>query len=128
LLGEAEYVVIAAPSTPTTRHLIGAAQLARMRPTAFLINIARGALVDEAALIAALQSGQIAGAGLDVFAEEPLPPESPLWRMPNVILSPHLAGATNRYSQRFTTLFIENIGRWRAGLPLRNQVDPARGY
>jgi phosphoglycerate dehydrogenase-like enzyme len=93
-----------------------------------LIKIARGALVDEAALIAALQSGQIAGAGLDVFAEEPLPPESPLWRMPNVILSPHLAGATNRYSQRFTTLFIENIGRWRAGLPLRNQVDPARGY
>ncbi|HEX6122272.1 MAG TPA: D-2-hydroxyacid dehydrogenase [Ktedonobacterales bacterium] len=128
LLGAAEYVVIAVPSTPATHHLIGAAQLAQMRPTAFLINIARGALVDEAALIAALRAGQLAGAGLDVFAEEPLPPESPLWGMPNVVLSPHLAGATDRYSQRFTDLFIENIGRWRAGQPLRNQVDPTRGY
>jgi phosphoglycerate dehydrogenase-like enzyme len=128
LLGEAEYVVIAAPSTPATYHMIGTDQLARMRPTGFLINIARGALVDEAALLAALRSGQIAGAGLDVFTEEPLPADSPLWQMPNVILSPHISGATNRYSQRFTDLFLENIRRWRAGEPLRNQVDPARGY
>jgi len=84
--------------------------------------------VDEAALIAALRDGVIAGAGLDVFATEPLPTDSPLWSMPNVILSPHISGVTLRYSQRLTSLFLENVARLRAGQPLRNVVDPARGY
>jgi phosphoglycerate dehydrogenase-like enzyme len=128
LLAASDYVVIAAPATDETKHLIGADELAVMRPHAFLINIARGSLIDEAALIAALESGQIAGAGLDVFEREPLPTESPLWRLPNVILSPHVAGATDKYGQRLTDLLIENIGRLRAGQPLRNVVQPGRGY
>jgi phosphoglycerate dehydrogenase-like enzyme len=128
LLAQSDYVVIAVPSTPATHHLLGHEQLARMKPTAFLVNIARGQIVDEGALTAALTSGRLAGAGLDVFEEEPLPPESPLWGMPNVILSPHISGATNRYSERFTDLFLENVRRWRAGEPLLHRVDPARGY
>lgn len=99
-----------------------------MRPNAFLINISRGSTVDEAALIAALAAGAIAGAGLDVFETEPLPADSPLWRMPNVIISPHVAGDTDQYSRRFTDLFLDNLARFRAGEPLRNVVDVARGY
>jgi phosphoglycerate dehydrogenase-like enzyme len=128
LLARGDYVVIAVPSTPATHHLIGPTQLARMKSTAFLVNIARGAIVDEAALVEALRDGTIAGAGLDVFETEPLPAESPLWDLPNVILSPHVSGATDRYSARFTDLFLENIARWRAGATLRNVIDPARGY
>ena len=128
LLGQADYVVLSAPNTAETRHLITAERLREMKRSAVLINIARGDLVDEAALIAALRDGVIAGAGLDVFATEPLPADSPLWSMPNVILSPHISGVTLRYSQRLTTLFLENVARLRAGQPLRNVVDPARGY
>lgn len=128
LLGQADYVVISAPSTPETHHLITAERLRQMKRSAVLINISRGELVDEAALIAALRDGTIAGAGLDVFETEPLPTESPLWSMPNVILSPHISGVTPRYSTRLTTLFLENVARLRSGQPLRNVVDPARGY
>lgn len=128
LLADADYVVIAVPSTPATHHLIDAERLAHMKRSAFLVNIARGSIVDEAALVEALRAGTLAGAGLDVFEVEPLPPESPLWEMPNVILSPHISGATDRYSARFTDLFLDNLARWRAGEPLRNVVDPARGY
>lgn len=128
LLGASDFVVLSVPSTPETHHMIGERELRAMRPTAFLINISRGEAVDQAALIAALQDGTIAGAGLDVFEHEPLPPESPLWSLPNVIISPHLAGASNRYSQRFTDLFLDNLARFQSGVPLRNVVDPTLGY
>lgn len=128
LLGESDYVVIATPSTPETYHLIGANELRAMTPSAFLVNIARGDVVDEAALIAALQAGRPAGAGLDVFEEEPLPASSPLWTMPNVIIAPHVSGSSDRIAARFTDLFLENIARYRAGQPLLNVVDPAVGY
>lgn len=123
LLRQADYVIIAAPSTAQTRHLIGADELGVMKPSAFLVNIARGSIIDEDALIAALQSGRIAGAGLDVFATEPLPPESPLWRMPNVIVSPHISGVNAAYSRRFTDILLDNLARYRAGEPLRNVVQ-----
>jgi phosphoglycerate dehydrogenase-like enzyme len=128
LLAASDYVVLAAPATGESSHLLGAAELTAMRPHAFLVNIARGSLVDEAALIEALQSRRIGGAGLDVYEHEPLPPESALWHLPNVILSPHMAGATDQYSRRLTDLLIENIGRYRADQPLRNVVEPDRGY
>src|SRR5260370_27668557 len=99
-----------------------------MRPHAFLVNIARGALVNEPALIATLESGRIGGAGLDVFEREPLPAESSLWHLPNVILSPHVAGATDQYSRRLTDLLLENLPLYRAGRPLRNILQPERGY
>jgi phosphoglycerate dehydrogenase-like enzyme len=99
-----------------------------MKPTAILVNIARGSVIDQPALIAALQNGTIAGAALDVFEQEPLPADSPLWTLPNVLVSPHISGSTNRYSRRFTDLFLDNLARYRAGQPLTNLVDPARGY
>ncbi len=128
LLAQADFVVISAPNTSETRHVINAERLGQMKRSAVLINIARGDLVDEEALIAALRTGTIAGAGFDVTAREPLPPDSPLWDMPNVILSPHISGLTLRYSDRLTTLLLENIARYRAGQPLINLVDITRGY
>lgn len=128
LLERADYVVLAVPSTPETHYLINGPRLARMKRSAFLVNIARGDILDQEALVAALRAGTIAGAGLDVFATEPLPAGDPLWTMPNVILSPHMSGLSPHYSERFTALFLENIARWRAGQPLKNAVDPARGY
>lgn len=128
LLAASDYVVVAAPATSETRHLIGANELAAMRPHAFLINIARGSLIDQDALITALTAQRIGGAGLDVFEQEPLPAESPLWKLPNVILSPHVAGATQRYGERLADLLIENITHLRNGEPLRNVVEPERGY
>jgi phosphoglycerate dehydrogenase-like enzyme len=128
LLAAADFVVIAAPSTPETHHHIGADQLRAMKHTGVLVNIARGDIVDEPALIDALRSGTIAGAALDVFEIEPLPETSPLWTLPNVIIAPHLAGSTGAYSRRFTDLFLENLRRYRSGNPLLNVVDPVRGY
>jgi len=128
LLAQSDYVVIAVPLTKATEHLIGERELRAMRPTAYLVNIARGKVVDEAALVRALREGWIAGAGLDVFATEPLPPDSPLWDMPNVLLTPHVAGAHARYHERATTLFAENLRRYLAGQSLLNVVDRARGY
>jgi phosphoglycerate dehydrogenase-like enzyme len=128
LLAASDFVVVSVPATAETRHIIGAEELRQMRRNAFLINISRGSTVDEAALIVALTDGTIAGAGLDVFEAEPLPSDSPLWRLPNVIISPHVAGDTVQYSRRFTDLFLDNLARFRAGEPLRNVVDPARGY
>lgn len=128
LLRQADFVVISAPGAEQTRHLIGAEELAVMKPSAFLVNIARGSIVAEDALIAALQEGRLAGAGLDVFATEPLPSESPLWRMPNVIVSPHISGLTTAYSRRFTDILLDNLARYRAGQPLRNVVQAERGY
>lgn len=128
MLSECDYVVLTAPLTPATHHMIDAAALDAMKRTAFLINISRGDLVDEPALIAALRDGRIAGAGLDVYAVEPLPDDSPLWQMPNVIMTPHIAGITPHYYRRAAELFAYNLEQFVAGRPLKNQVDFARGY
>jgi phosphoglycerate dehydrogenase-like enzyme len=123
-----DYVVIALPHTPETTHFIGEPELRTMKPTAYLVNIARGSIVDEAALIRALGEGTIAGAGLDVFEQEPLPPDSPLWEMEPVLLSPHVAGFTPHYDERAAELFVQNLERYMAGQPLINRVDMTRGY
>jgi phosphoglycerate dehydrogenase-like enzyme len=128
VLAESDYVIIAAPRTPRTEGMVGAEQLRAMKKSAVLVNISRGALVDEPALIEALQSGEIAGAALDVFAQEPLPPESPLWGMPNVLITPHISGSNPHYDRRVTDLFVDNLKRYLGGEPLRNQVDMERGY
>lgn len=128
MLAEADYVLVAAPLTPGTRHLMDRAALRAMRTGAVLINVARGDLVDEAALVEALQAGQLGGAALDVYSQEPLPPDSPLWALPNVILTPHIAGLTPAYNERALALFIENVRRYVAGEPLLNAVDQNAGY
>ena len=111
LIPQADFIALTCPLTPETEKLIGAAQIAAMKPTAFLVNVARGKVVDEPALIAALQNRKIAGAGIDVTVEEPLPASSPLWSMPHVIVTPHSAGETKRYEDRVIDLLIENVGR-----------------
>jgi phosphoglycerate dehydrogenase-like enzyme len=128
LLPRADFLLIAAPHTDETERLIGAEELAALPHGAALINIGRGALVDEAALVAALASGHLGGAYLDVFETEPLPPESPLWGMPNVVVCPHSASTSDRENARITDLFCENLRRWQAGEPLLNVLDVERGY
>ncbi|NCC35545.1 MAG: D-2-hydroxyacid dehydrogenase [Chloroflexia bacterium] len=128
LLPEADYVVVAAPLTPATRGMIDADVLALMRPSAFLVNVARGPLVEEQALIEALQQGRIAGAALDTFAQEPLPPTSPLWHLPNVIITPHATANSPRMHERQVALFLDNLQRFQRGQPLLNLVDKAAGY
>jgi phosphoglycerate dehydrogenase-like enzyme len=128
LLSQSDYVVLAVPLTQTTEKLIGEAELRAMRPNAYLVNIARGHVVDEKALIRALNEGWIAGAGLDVTEEEPLPSDSPLYSMQNVILTPHISGNSIYYEKRLAVLFADNLRRFRAGEPLLNRYDPARGY
>jgi len=128
VLEESDYLVIAAPLTPETRGMVGAAELHKMKPTAHLINIGRGAIIDEAALIDALKNGVIAGAGLDVFEKEPLPPDSELWDMENVIISPHIGGAAPESRTLSFEIFLDNFRKFVAGEPLRNVVDKYRGY
>jgi phosphoglycerate dehydrogenase-like enzyme len=120
--------VLAAPHTHATRGQVDAAVLARMPAHAVLVNLGRGALVDEPALIAALESGRIAGAALDVFAEEPLPAASPLWRMPHVIATPHVSGLGPRYWERTVAMFADHLRDFLAGRPLQNLVDKREGY
>lgn len=127
-LSGADYVVLAAPLTPVTRGLIDAAALAAMRPTARLINVGRGNLVVEPDLVTALRDGVIAGAALDVFAEEPLPTSSPLWQLPNVVVSPHMSGDLIGWRDELVTLFLDNLRRYVTGAPLRNVVDKKLGY
>lgn len=127
-LPHADYVVIAAPETTETRHLIGAAQIARMKPGARLINIGRGSLLDDAALILALEKGALAGAALDVTSVEPLPPESPLWKAPNLFITPHTSAVSDRLWHRETALLMDLLERWFDGREMFNQVDFARGY
>lgn len=127
-LDECDYVVLTVPLTSETRNLINAEALAHMKPEAVLINIARGEIVDEAALVEALRDGKIKGAALDVFAEEPLPEDSPFWELPNMIVSPHVSGFTPYYDERATDLFAENLRRFIAGEPLLNQVNRVRAY
>ncbi|HYC01109.1 MAG TPA: D-2-hydroxyacid dehydrogenase [Candidatus Limnocylindrales bacterium] len=121
-LAAADYVVLALPLTPQTRGMFDASRLARMKPGAFFINVARGELVDEPALIQALQRGELAGAALDVFAEEPLPESSPLWTMPNVIVTPHASGRSLQSNDRATEIFLDNLARYLRDEPLRNEV------
>ena len=128
LLAESDFVVLATPLTDETRGLIGAAELRAMGDRACLINIARGGVVDEAALVEALRGGVIAGAALDVFEREPLPADSPLWEMDNVILTPHITGGIEDYNERATRIFCGNLRRYLDGEPLHNVVDPDRGY
>lgn len=128
LLAQVDFVVLAVPLTGETRGMIGEAQLRALRPGAWLINIARGAIVDEPALVRALQDGQLGGAALDVFAQEPLPPDSPLWDMENVILTPHNSWSTPHMEEREATLFLDNLERYMQGLPLRQVVDKTLGY
>jgi phosphoglycerate dehydrogenase-like enzyme len=128
MLAECDYVVLALPSTPATHHIIAEAELKAMKPSAYLVNIGRGAAVDEAALVRALREGWIAGAGLDVFEQEPLPVASPLWNLENALISPHVAGDTPCYNERAVALFADNLARYLAGQPLLNLVDKALGY
>lgn len=123
LLARCDWLIIACPLTPETRGLIGADALARLPRSARLINIARGEIVDEKALIAALKSGQLAGAYLDAFETEPLPPESPLWDMPNVLVTPHNSAAAAGNDQRVLEIFLDNLGRWHRGAQLVNEVQ-----
>ena len=128
VLRESDYIVLAVPLTPETDKLIGEPELRVMRNNAYLVNVARGRVIDEAALIRALQEGWIGGAGLDVATEEPLPSDSPLYTMPNVILTPHISGVSVHYDDRLTKLFADNLRRYRAGETLRNRYEPQRGY
>jgi len=128
LLGESDVVVNAAPLTPATVRLFGREQFARMRPTASFINMGRGETVDQDALIDALRDGVIAGAGLDVTTPEPLPPDSPLWTLPNVILTAHYAGWSDTMLDRIFAIFADNLRRFDRGEPLRNRVDLHAGY
>lgn len=128
LLAESDFVALCAPATAETRHLIGAEALRQMKPTAHLINISRGSLIDEAALVAALKAGEIAGAALDVFEPEPLPQDSELWSLPQVLITPHVSNASEHFASRASELFIDNLGCYLRGEPLRNVVTQAKGY
>lgn len=128
MMKEVDFAVVVMPITAETRGMIGAAELSAMKPTAFLINMARGGVVDQGALLAALQERKIGGAALDVFNDEPLPSNSPFWKMPNVIITPHIGGMSVHYNQRAIDLFSENIKRYLTGSPLYNRYDPQKGY
>jgi phosphoglycerate dehydrogenase-like enzyme len=127
-LSEADYVVALVPLTPETYHLFGEVEFAAMKPTAVFLNFARGDVVDEDALVNALQSGLIAGAGLDVFHQEPLPPDHPLWRLQNVLITPHNAGLSPQYNARAVDQFLRNYRAFREGRPMESVVDLGRRY
>jgi phosphoglycerate dehydrogenase-like enzyme len=128
LMSQSDYVVVAAPLTAETRGLIGPAEIEAMRPNAVVINVGRGPVIDEPALIAALQSGRIRGAALDVFDIEPLPPGHPFWTLPNVLLSPHAADHTAGWVELAMAMFVRNFGHFIKGEPLENVVDKRAGY
>jgi phosphoglycerate dehydrogenase-like enzyme len=127
-LGRIDALVLACPLTKETEGMIGRAEIDRLRPGAILVNIARGQVIDEPALIEALAAGRLGGAALDVFATEPLPRESPLWGMENVLVAPHSASTVAQENQRIVDLFLDNLGRYLEGRPLRNLFEPSRGY
>jgi phosphoglycerate dehydrogenase-like enzyme len=128
VLPDMDALILACPLTEQTRGLIGAKELARMRPGAVVVNLSRGQVVDEEELIAALRGGRLGGACLDVFATEPLPAGSPLWDMDNVIISPHSASTAAAENALITDLFCDNLRRWLDGAPLRNVFDRSVGY
>ena len=123
-----DFLVVTVPLTPETRGMIGAKVFQSMKSNAFLIDISRGGVVDHGALIDALNNSNLAGAALDVYPVEPLPESSPLWEMPNVILSPHVAGASPRYYEKAADLFATNLRRYLSEQPLLNLYDPEKGY
>jgi phosphoglycerate dehydrogenase-like enzyme len=128
IVRESDYLSVTLPLTEHTRKFIGAKEIAAMRPDAYIVNIGRGEVIDEAALIEALKAGKIGGAGLDVFEKEPLPKESPIWDLENVILTPHMSGANRGYVDKACALFADNLRRFVAGQPLLNVVNPQLGY
>jgi phosphoglycerate dehydrogenase-like enzyme len=128
LLPEADFVVLTVPLTHETQGMIGERELRAMKPTAYIVNIGRGGTIQERVLIRALEEKWIAGAGLDVFETEPLPDDSPLWAMENVIITSHYAGLTPRYHERAMEIFLDNLQRYQAHEPLRNVVDKKLGY
>jgi phosphoglycerate dehydrogenase-like enzyme len=123
-----DFLVVTVPLTVETRGIVDKRVLLSLKPASFLIDLSRGGVVDHGALIEVLNENRLAGAALDVYPLEPLPESSPLWGMPNVILSPHVAGASKEYSERATELFVENLHRYLADQPLLNRFDPQRGY
>lgn len=128
LAEQADYLVLSMPLTEESRGLIGEPQLGVMKPTAVIVNIARGPVIDQAALVRALREGRIGGAALDVTDPEPLPPDSELWKAPNVLITPHISGGTPRYMDRAIDILCENLRRYVADETMRNVVDPDRGY
>jgi phosphoglycerate dehydrogenase-like enzyme len=128
LLAESDFIVLAAPLTPETEEMINATTLALVKPGAWLINVARGRLIDDRALLRALRDGAIGGAVLDTFRDEPLPPMSSFYDLPNVIVTPHTAWSSGRVLDRSIELFCDNLGRFATGEPLLNVVDPSAGY
>ncbi len=128
VLTRSDFVVILAPFTSKTHGMIGERELALMKNSAYLISISRGGIVDEEALVGALRRGEIAGAGLDVFATEPLPSDSPLWQMEQVLISPHIAGASPHYLERALEIFADNLNRYLEGRPLENLVERGQEY
>jgi len=128
VLPEADFVVLCLPNTPETRHIIDAAAFDAMKPTACLINVSRGALIDEDALISAMRAGRIAGAGLDVTAQDPIPAESPLWDLPNTLITPHVATESVQLSDAVVDFWCENLRRFAENQPLLGVVDRRAGY
>src|SRR6185436_831300 len=128
LLAGSDVVVLAVPHTPETKHLIGHEELHRVKRGSLLVNVARGKLVDDEAVVAALRDGRLGGAALDVFGREPLDPSSPYWDLANVIITPHTSGAMQDYWTPLLALFAENLTRFEKGEPLRNVVDKVAGY
>ena len=128
VLGEADFVVLATPVTPETEHAFGQQEFETMKESAHFINVGRGTLVETGALIKALQKKKIAGAAIDVAEQEPLPPESPLWSAPNLLITPHLSAASERLWHRHAALLLDNLNRYFKGQELRNVVDKQRGY
>lgn len=128
MLKECDFIVVATPLTPDTQGMINADVLHACKPNAYLVDVSRGGVVDHEALASALKAGKLAGAALDVFPIEPLPPESPLWKLPNVLITPHISGITPFYDERAIDLFAENLRRYIIGLPLYNRFDPEKGY
>jgi phosphoglycerate dehydrogenase-like enzyme len=128
VVSKGDFVVLTVPLTPETRGMIGEPELKAMKQSAYIINIGRGGTIQEESLVKALQEGWIAGAGLDVFETEPLPPESPLWALGNVIITPHYSGLTPFYAERGLAIFMDNLRRYQAGSPLKNVVDKVLTY
>jgi phosphoglycerate dehydrogenase-like enzyme len=128
LLGQSDFLVLCVPLTAETHHMIGAAELRKMKPTSAILNIARGSVIDQEALVRALKDGTIGAAALDVTDPEPLPPDSELWSLENVIITPHISGAVKGYGHRAAQIFVANLERWVRGEPLQQLVSAERGY
>lgn len=128
LLPRADFVAVSVPLTPATRMMIGAEEIAAMKPGVMLADVSRGGVVDQSALLTALQTGHVAAAALDVFETEPLPEDSPLWQLENLLISPHCSSVYDGWNEESFEMFLGNLGRWLRGEPLENVVDPGRGY